>query len=545
MTGNETPPRSDHKLSSADALVERVGAQLLDAGTSSDLAAGLIASSAFGLYLLDPHLEIQFVNQRLCELLGYQRDEMLHRHLSDFLHPDDNAVTHALAGTLRDPDVPGYAVVRRFRHRDGQTVWARLTASCIRDPATAKPRYGFGVLQDITAFVDTENERDRLRRAVRRQETSQALGTVTAKITHDFNNLLGAILGFSELAQSHARDGEQLGRYLEQIRSAANRANTLVEQLISFSRGDEGHLGTVSVCAIAQETLDLLYVLLPDGIRIEHNLPDAPCYVHANEGQIHQLVMNLCTNAGRAMPNGGTLTVQVETNFSDQVRQLSAGPLPAGRHIRITVRDEGVGLAAEKLRNLFDDFYAGESAATEGSGLGLAIVNTVTRSLNGQIDVRSTLGKGTAFDVYLPAAEAPQDGIVSGTSPGTARGNGERLLLVDDEASIVSFGEQALTETGYHVTGLTDSVAALHQIQAAPDRFDLLITDLAMPRMSGVELAQAATALRPDLPVILITALASRTDCSAAQRAGVREIITKPFSICTLTDGVSRQLQPA
>ena len=530
------PMRSEDSAQTLARLFEEVGD---DPDLRIQIATAMAENPTVALYLVTPNLEIRHANDTFCRLLGYAREELVGRRLDTLLHPEDDRVTQALAETLRDPSVPGYTLVRRFLHRDGcSAVWTRGQATCIRDPATGRPRYGLAMLHDISNLMALRTERERLLCALRRQDRAQAIGTLTAKIAHDFNNLLGTILGFSELAQRNAEEGSPLHRHLGHIRSAANRAHELIEHLTAFRDNDLTEYGVVSLTAAVREALALLSVLLPTHVRLQARLPDKPCDTAADEGQLNQLVTNLCTNAARAMPQGGTLTVSVDSLINTAGCQLSEGYLAAGEYVRLRVEDEGVGIATENRPNLFDNFYSDNG----GSGLGLAIVKSLTESLHGQIDLESRPGEGTRFDIYLPSASRPHDLIDDQSGDPIATAQGEHVLWVDDEAAIVRFGEQALTELGFRVTGMTDSVSALRMFQADPNGFDMLLTDLTMPEMNGLELAQAAMALRSDLPVVLIAAHVDSAARDTAGRIGIREIVRKPFALSQLSRCIAQYL---
>ena len=511
-----------------------------DGSLHGQLAQAVAGSPGVGLYLVTPQLEIRYANPFLCGLLGYAPQDLVGRRVDSLIHPEDDRVTHALAETLRDPTIPGYALVRRFRHRDGTTVWTRCHATCLRDTVTGQPRFGVGILHDLSETMALQTERDRLRRALRRHDRAEALGTLTAQITHDFNNYLGAILGFSELAQQHVEEHSAPGRYLEQIRRAANRANRLVEQLTDFD--DEAPVADapISFTAVVRDSLRLLDVLLPDAVCLDEHLPDDPCEIDADESKLHQLITNLCTNGARAMPQGGRLTVSLGRLVIRTGKLLLTGELAPGSYVRLRVEDEGVGIPPERQSHLFDAFYAGDDAHS-GSGLGLAIVRTITASLGGGIGLSSRIGQGTTFDIYLPAAQRSRP-IIDDRPTCEVRGRGEHLLLVDDETAILTYEQEALTGLGYRVTAMSDSVAALHCLQADPDQFDLLLIDFAMPRMNGLELAQAALALRPDLPVVLISGHLERAARNRAKQLGIREMIAKPFSIASLSSSIARHL---
>jgi signal transduction histidine kinase len=384
-----------------------------------------------------------------------------------------------------------------------------------------------GSIENINERKHSERERQRLEGQLRQAQKLEAIGTLAGGIAHDFNNILGAILGYGELARSGAEPGTGLSRQLDGVMSAAQRAKALVERILAFSRSGMGERVPVHMQSVVAEALDLLQPSLPRGVVLTRSLEIGDTAVIGDATQIHQVVMNLCTNAMHAMPGGGALTVSLALQRTDELRSLVTGELPAGHYVCLTVRDQGEGIEPEVAHRIFDPFFTTKGVGV-GTGLGLSLVHGIATDLGGGIEVTSVRGDGTAFTVWLPwsglaAALPPPDDAVP-------RGQGERILLVDDELALAELGEEMLAALGYEAAAYTSSVKALAAFAAEPDRYDAVLTDETMPELSGSQLTHQLRGIRPDIPILLMSGYLGPNIAALARRANVDDLLPKPLT---------------
>jgi signal transduction histidine kinase/ActR/RegA family two-component response regulator len=355
----------------------------------------------------------------------------------------------------------------------------------------------------------------------------QAIGTLAGGIAHDFNNILFPIVGYTELTMDEVPDDSVAHNNLEEVLKAAHRAKDLVQQILTFSRQSGLERKPVKVHLIIKEALKLLRASIPASIEIINKIDDDCHPVMGDATQIHQVIMNLCTNAYQAMQDkGGTLEVnlsEVDVGYEETVKKIGMQP---GKHLQLLVRDEGCGMDAIVLDRIFEPYYTTKEQG-KGTGLGLSVIHGIVKNHRGDISVTSSPGKGTTFKVYLPITEDAD--IVTELEPsnGAAKGN-ERILLIDDEEQIVSMEQQMLENLGYEVTARTDSTKALKEFSEQPQNFDLVITDMTMPQMTGDELAQKLLDIKPDIPVILCTGFNEDITEEKALAMGIQKFVMKP-----------------
>jgi len=433
----------------------------------------------------------------------------------------------------------GGAIETRWRHRDGSARDVRLSFTPL-DPAD----WGRGVMftaLDRTAERRAEAERLRLEGQLRQAQKMEAIGTLAGGIAHDFNNILAAILGFSELARFAAAGGEDPTPHLLEILKASYRARDLVRQILAFSRRTESAFAPVPLRPLVNEALKLLRATLPATIRLRERL-EGEGRVLGDPTQIHQVVMNLCTNAYQAMEEeGGELEVSLAEQRPAAAPEEVSG---AGRFLRLRVRDTGPGMDPAILNRIFDPYFTTKEPG-KGTGLGLAVVHGIVKQHRGRVEVASRPGGGATFDVYFPLLEeqeAPSAGGRGGPAPA---GNGERLLFIDDEPALVALAEAVLTGLNYRVIATADARAGLELFCSDPHGFDLVITDMTMPQMTGDRLAREILRLRPGLPVLLCTGYSERLTEEGARRLGAAGLLWKPYLREELAAAVRRALDPA
>lgn len=455
------------------------------------------------------------------------------------VHPDDLERFHTALEEHFAGRTPRYESEYRVRHPDGSWCWVLSRGRCLRD-ASGKAYRFVGSSLDITAQKQAQLDKERLEGQLRQSQKMEAMGTLAGGIAHDFNNILGAIIGYGELAYQQSTAGSALRRYLDNVMHAAERAKALVDRILGFSRSGLGERVPVNVQSVIEETLELLAASLPSGIRLETKL-EAPCAaVIGDATHLHQVVMNLCTNALHAMEHGGVLSVALQRTELSEQRSLSRGALAAGSYLRLSVCDTGTGIPAAVLERMFDPFFTTKGVG-EGTGLGLSLVHGIVAELRGAIDVATMPGQGTKFEIWLPVtSEAAKPGVeLMGELP---RGHGERVMVVDDERPLVALANELLATLGYEPVGFNSSSLALEAFRAEPHRFDLVLTDEAMPDLVGTELAREIREVHPSLPIILMSGHGGPRLEQRVAAVGVQEVLRKPLQGRDLAQSLARVL---
>jgi signal transduction histidine kinase/ActR/RegA family two-component response regulator len=356
----------------------------------------------------------------------------------------------------------------------------------------------------------------------------QAIGTLAGGIAHDFNNILFPIVGYTELTMDDIPPDSQARKNLEEVLKAANRAKELVQQILTFSRQNGQERKPLKVQTLIKETLKLLRATIPSSIEI-HSSVDEDCGpVNGDPTQIHQVIMNLCTNAYHALQEtGGKLEVSLkETNLGHEQSLERVGMKP-GRHLELTVKDNGHGMTPLVLERIFEPYYTTKEQG-KGTGLGLSVIHGIIKNHGGDISVSSQPGAGSTFSVYLPVIDDIEVEIEPVKTASATNGN-ERILLIDDEEQIIDLERRILENLGYKVTPKTDSEEALEEFSARPDRFDLVITDMTMPKITGDRLARKLMEINPQIPVILCTGFNEAISEEKALAMGIDKFVMKPI----------------
>jgi PAS domain S-box-containing protein len=456
------------------------------------------AATGIALVSLDNHIRAS--NRYLQQLIGYTEKELAGKSLDDINTPEDRAIGREEMARMIEGELTFSQFEKRYRHKDGHAVWARINGSLLRDK-TGKPLQFIFHIQDLTAEKAAEKDKHQLEGQLRQAQKMEAIGTLAGGIAHDFNNILSAVGGYTELALLKLPENSDIRSYLSHVKQAAERATDLVRQILAFSRQSEEKKVPLQISTIVNEALQLLRASLPATIEIRKALDKAPLFVMADPTQIHQIVMNLCTNAQHAMQDsGGMLDIRLDPVTLSSENAPSKSHLAPGNYLKLTVADTGCGMDEPTLGRIFDPYFTTKEKG-KGTGLGMAVVHGIVQSLEGAIEVTSAPGKGTTFNVYFPVVE--EQAHRKAPSPAVNPGGIERVLFVDDEPMLVDLGKTMLAELGYHVTGMTNPHEALEAFRQTPGHYDLVITDLTMPGMTGDRLAEQLSAIRPGVPILL------------------------------------------
>ena len=471
------------------------------------------------------------VNQKFCEKMQYSRHEIIGKNTLDLGFPAEDRQRY-MDLLIEKGEIAGFEI--SYKVKNQQSIQVQLYAKLvqIRDNF-----YTLNVFHDITTQRQLESQ-------LIQSQKMEAIGTLAGGIAHDFNNILSAILGYIELAKIYTEPDGKVFQYLEEVFKAGTRAKDLVRQILSISRQAEHKRKPVDMGGIIRDALGMLKVTLPPSIEIREDITENVGLVEADPVQMHQVIMNLITNAGQSMrEQGGILTVrlsQEEIHATDRRKCLEMEP---GNYAKLTVSDTGHGVSLEDKKRIFDPYYTTKDQGV-GTGLGLAVVQSIIKKHGGAVLFSSEPGKGTDFYIYLPVMAV--NGIresehAAQEEPLLPVGN-ERILLVDDEDSILETGREMLEYLGYSVETCVKSVDAWSLFLQSPDRFDLVVSDMTMPEMNGDELAQKMIALRPDLPVIICTGYNPKIDEAAANAIGLKAFIFKPLTFQKLATTVRKVL---
>jgi CheY-like chemotaxis protein/anti-sigma regulatory factor (Ser/Thr protein kinase) len=367
----------------------------------------------------------------------------------------------------------------------------------------------------------------------------EAIGALAGGIAHDFNNILSAIIGYTELATLN-EGAEHCTSELKEALIAANRAKDLVKQILAFSRQTDEERMPVRVALVAKEAVKFLRATIPATIEIKTHIDERSGAVLANSVELHQIIMNLCTNAQHAIgEQAGLLEVTVENAEIDLAHKNELIDLEIGSYVRISVKDTGYGMTPDVMKKIFDPYFTTKEKGV-GTGLGLAVVHGIVKKYGGTIKVESELGKGTTFHIYLPKADIAAP--IKFEKPKPLMGGSERILFVDDEKMLVDIGQQALQRLGYDVVSRTSPIEALELFKAKPDFFDLVITDKTMPGMTGDALAKELLSIKPNLPVIICTGYSQTMDQERAKQIGIKAFVMKPILINEIAAAVRKVL---
>ena len=381
--------------------------------------------------------------------------------------------------------------------------------------------------REIAERKQAEEERKQLEAQLRQAHKMESMGTLAGGIAHEFNNIIGIIIGNTEIALYENMQGYSAQHSLEEVLNACLRAEDVVKQILTFSRQGEQEKGPLQVSLVVQEALHLLHATLPTTIEIRKKIDSQSGTILADPTQIQQVLMNLCTNAAHAMrENSGVLGVSLMDLYIDADVAAQYPDLNPGPYVRLTVSDTGHGMEPEIIERIFDPYFTTKEP-DKGSGMGLAVVHGIVKSHGGTMTVESRVGEGTTFHVFFPRLE--REVTFKTEVPEHFLMGNERVLFVDDEQAMVDMGKQMLEALGYKVVAKTSSTEALEAFRAHPDKFDIVITDQTMPHITGEMLAKKLMRIRSDIPIILYTGYSEVITEEKAKAMGIREFVMKPI----------------
>ena len=500
-----------------------------------ELLAKVVEQVGSAVVIADAHGVVQHVNHAFETLTGYAAAEVVGSEARVLEDPESDPSDYEkrLASLAQESFWQGRL---KKRKKDGTTFFAEVTLSALRDKA-GKVTHIVSISRDITSEMQLEA---RLRHA----QKMEALGTLAGGMAHDFNNALTGILGHIDLAMRRMASEGRARESLLLAASAGKRAAGIIRRILSFSRQTEERRRIISLNDVIQEVLELLRGTLPPNIDIHHRVDGTCGCVLADPGQIQQVLLNLCTNAYHAMSGAGG---RLEINLQEVVVGPGSGRqhsgLRPGRYAELSVTDTGRGIDPAILERIFEPYFTTKEPGV-GTGLGLAMVHGIVQNHNGDVTVESRVGVGSTFRVLLPICDDDAQATAgSGEERGDVRGH-ERVLFVDDEEIIVQLVKEGMENLGYSVEAFTRSAKALDAFRAAPDRFDVVITDLVMPQFNGLELGAKLLDIRPDVPVILCTGTTGVSTLEQSRHVAFRDVVPKPFVSEDLARSVRKIMGP-
>jgi PAS domain S-box-containing protein len=478
-----------------------------------------------GLIVVDRSGIITAVNQEVERLFGYARAELL-GHSVELLVPERLGSSHEKMRDeyAREPNARRMGAGRELtaRHKDGHEIPVEIGLSPIHTPEGV---FILGTIVDVS-------ERRSLEGHLRQSQKLEAIGNLASGIAHDFNNILLGIIGYTELAREAITNLPSVIADLNVVIDTARRGRDLVNGILFFTRKSNPARAPMHIETPIRDALQLLRATLPPNIEIREGFDNGTPAVEADGNEVHQIAMNLATNAAYAMKEkGGVLEIRLTPVTVDDAFVSKNAGTRAGLYARLCISDTGTGIASPVLERIFEPFFTTKPVG-EGTGLGLSVIKQIVLSLGGAIDVTSRIGEGTRFDVYLPAARMPSARAHRSES---AQPSQSRILLVEDEERLARLGQRVLESAGFDVSVHTSSLQALEEFRLAPEDYDLLITDNTMPHMTGLQLVEKVLTIRPELPVLMVSGIGESMSIDSLKQRGVRRLLPKPYQSADLT----------
>ncbi len=527
-------------LSSGQDVTARKEAEEALRATEGSLRA-IIEATSEGFTITDlESLLLLDVNSSFHQMLGYSRNELVNQPFEHFVDPDDLEILKSNIRASENKTHRSYELT--LRRRDGAKVPVEVNASNLPQ-ALGESLKSVAFITNITERKEREKSQKRLEQQLRQAQKMETIGTLAGGIAHDFNNILTPILGYSSILSSRIDKDDPNHARIAQIAKSANRAAEMVKQILTFSRRSEGELISSYLSPVVKEALTLVRSTTPSNIEVKQHIPDHCKPVVADATQIQQLILNLCTNANHAMTEeGGVLEIRLFEEDLDEETAILSPVLKPGSYLVLTVSDTGQGMNEDTLTRIFDPFYTTKKSG-EGTGLGLAMAHGIVQNHAGDIMVDSKIGEGSTFAVYLPTSNLPVEEEI--TPPLLTLGNQEMVLVVDDEKMNTDFIGELLQESGYLSECFNDSVLALDAFMQDPSKYDIILTDQTMPKLTGDQLVKALREVDSTIPIIMMSGYDQKINKENAGDFGINLYLQKPVSIDTLTQAIDDLLHPA
>ncbi|HQU84810.1 MAG TPA: PAS domain S-box protein [Pyrinomonadaceae bacterium] len=484
--------------------------------------ASLLDKAQDAILVCDLKFQIIYWNKSAERIYGWTVNEVLGKDICDLLCGGDVKALNEAQNALEAKDE--WKTETKHYTKNGKQVTVESRWTMVRNEQD-QPDYILITNTDIT-------ERKKIEQQLLRAQRMESIGTLAGGIAHDLNNILSPILMSVEMMQLGDHD-EETHRWLSIARENAERGADLIKQVLTFARGMEGERISVQIKHIVKDLVKVLQETLPKSISVRYEVDPELQIIAADPTQIHQVLMNLCINARDAMPNGGTLTIKAHNISLDENYARMNIEAKAGKYVLISVSDTGTGMPADVQKRIFDPFFTTKELG-KGTGLGLATAMTIIKSHGGFINVYSEVGKGTQFTVYLPSAESEKSDVHVSKAQSLPRGNGETILVVDDEENILEITRVTLEKFGYKVLTATDGTEAIAIYAQRGNEISLVLTDLAMPYMDGMAMTRALRKINPDLKVIATSGLTTNEQTAEMQILNVNAFLSKPYTAETL-----------
>jgi len=493
----------------------------------------IIEKSPLPMVITGQNHNVIFLNEKFTELFGYTLEEIsTHKGWWETAYPDK---------IYREKVKQSWDNAIEYAEKNKKDIAMQTWDLTIKDRTKRTCEFYMVPLGEVGLIIVNDiSEKKKLENQIQQSQKMESIGTLAGGIAHDFNNILFPIVGHTEMLLEDVSKDSPFRASLNQIYTGAMRASELVKQILTFSRQESGELKLMKMQPIIKEALKLIRSTIPTTIEIKQNISPACGVIKADPTKIHQIVMNLATNAYHAMEEtGGELKVSLN-ELELSTLDLINPDMATGGYVCLTVADTGKGMDKNIINQIFDPFFTTKKKS-KGTGLGLSVIHGIVTSMNGAIQVYSEPGKGTVFNIYLPVEKSRFTEQISNSNVKAQRGT-EKILLVDDEEAILSMEKLMLERLGYHVTSRTSSIEALEAFRAAPDKFNLVITDMAMPNMPGNKLSVALIRIRPDIPVLLCTGFSETMSEEQAASIGIKGFLWKPIVMKDLSQKIREVL---